>query len=194
VINANDKEDLKALSQHLIQTAFYEGICLGGNKRGIHGMSPAEPLHVLELGLFKMMIKGLCVNIGYKPGLKLYPKILQLLDVWARKIGSALGHQSDRKMPRTYFPNSVSGGTKLAGHEMNGVILELLILCKMKEYPKLLFSSKYFQEHHLRGWMNSFESMLVWRWWLKLPSVPLSEIQASECSTHNLPFRCEAKA
>jgi hypothetical protein len=28
--------------------------------------------------------------------------------------------------------------------------------------------------------------MLVWRWWLKLPSVPLSEIQASEYSTHKL--------
>jgi hypothetical protein len=78
-----------------IRNAFYEGICLGGNKRGIHGMSPGEPLHVLELGLFKMMIEGLYVNLGYKPGSTSYPKILQLLDVWARKIGSALGHQSD---------------------------------------------------------------------------------------------------
>jgi hypothetical protein len=102
-IDANDKEGLKALSQHPIRNAFYEGLCLGGNKRGIHGMSPGEPLHVLELGLFKMMIKGFCVNLGYKPGSTSYPKILQLLDVWARKIGSALGHQSDRKMPRTYF-------------------------------------------------------------------------------------------
>jgi hypothetical protein len=48
-IDADDKEGLKALSQHPIQNAFYEGICLGGNKRGIHGMSPGEPLHVLEL-------------------------------------------------------------------------------------------------------------------------------------------------
>jgi hypothetical protein len=126
------------------------------------------------------------VNLGYKPGSTLYPKILQLLDVWARKIGSALGHQSDRKMLRTYFPNGVTGGTKLAGHKMNGVILVLLILCKMKESRKLLLSSKYFLEDHLHGWMNLFESMLVWRWWLKLPYVPLCEIQASEYSTHKL--------
>jgi hypothetical protein len=99
VIDANDKEGLKALSQHPIRNTFYEGICLGGNKRGIHGMPPGEPLHVLKLGLFKMMIKGFYVNLGYKPGSTLYPLILQLLDVWARKIGSALGHQSDRKMP-----------------------------------------------------------------------------------------------
>jgi hypothetical protein len=110
-----------------------------------------DPLHVLELGLFQMMIEGFYVNLGYKPGSTLYPKILQLLDVWARKIGSALGHQSNRKMPRTCFPNGVTGGTKLAGHEMNGVIFVLLILCKMKESRKLLLSSKYFLEDHLRG-------------------------------------------
>jgi hypothetical protein len=83
VIDANDKECRNALSQHPIRNTFYEGICLGGNKRGIHGMSPGEPLHVLELGLFKMMIKGFYVNLGYKPGSTSYPKILQLLDVWA---------------------------------------------------------------------------------------------------------------
>ncbi len=161
MIDAKDKEGLKALSQHPIQNAFYDGICLGGNTRGIHGMSPGEPLHVLELGLFKMMIEGFYVNLGYKPGSKLYPKMLQLLDVWAQRIGRALGHQSDQKMPRTYFPNGVTGGTKLAGHEMNGVILVLLILCKMKDSRNLLLTSKCFQEHHLRGWVKLFESMLV---------------------------------
>jgi hypothetical protein len=83
VINTNDKEGLKALSQHPIRNAFYKGICLGGNKSGLYGMLPGEPLHVLELGLFKRTIKGFYVNLGYKPGLTLYPKILQLLDVWA---------------------------------------------------------------------------------------------------------------
>jgi hypothetical protein len=58
VIDANDTEGRKALSQHPIRNAFYEGICLGRNGRGIRGMSPGEPLHVLELGLFKMMIEG----------------------------------------------------------------------------------------------------------------------------------------
>jgi hypothetical protein len=49
-------------------------------------------------------------------------------------------------MPRIYFPNGVTGGTKLIGHEMNGVILVVLILCKMKESRKLLLLSNYFQE------------------------------------------------
>jgi hypothetical protein len=78
------------------------------------------------------------VNLGYKPGSTSYPKILQLLDVWTQKIGSSLGHQSDRKMLRAYFPECVTAGTKLAGHEMNGVILALLILCKMKKFSTWL--------------------------------------------------------
>jgi hypothetical protein len=36
-------------------------------------------------------------------------------------------------LPHTHFPNGVTGGTKLAGHEMNGIILVLLILYKMKD-------------------------------------------------------------
>jgi hypothetical protein len=186
VIDVNDNEGLKIISQHPIRNAFYQDICLGGNTRGIHGMTPGEPLHVLELGLFKLLIEGFFVNLGYKPGSTSYPKILQLLDVWARKIGKALGHQSDRNLPRTYFPNGVTGGTKLAGHEMNGVILVLLILCKMKDTRSMLLTSNYFAKRHLRGWIQLFEIVLVWRWWLKLPSVPLAEIQASEYSTHKL--------
>jgi hypothetical protein len=186
LIDANDKEGLKAISQHPILNAFYTDICLGGNPRGIHGMTPGEPLHVLELGLFKMLIEGFYVNLGYKPNSKSYPKILEQLDVWARKIGKALGHQSDRNLPRTYFPNGVTGGTKLAGHEMNGVILVLLIICKMKDTRQMLLRSKYFDQHHLSGWIKLLENVLVWRWWLKLPSIPLVEIQASEYSTHQL--------
>ena len=107
-------------------------ICLGGNVRGIHGMSPGEPLHVLELGLFKLAMEGFCINLGFKPKSKSFPKILKELDVWARRIGKSLSHQSDRNLPRTYFPNGVTGGTKLAGHDIPCVLLVLLMLCKLK--------------------------------------------------------------
>jgi hypothetical protein len=105
----------------------------------IHGMSPGEPLQVLELVLFKIMIQAFYVNLGCKPGLKSYPKILELLDVWGQKIS--------RKMPCAYFPNGVTGVTKLVGHKMNGVILVLLILCKMKDGRKMLLTSKYILEN-----------------------------------------------
>ncbi len=57
-------------------------------------MTPGEPLHVLELGLFKLMIEGFYVNLGYKPGSKSYPRfsnflmcgLERLVRHWATKV------------------------------------------------------------------------------------------------------------
>jgi hypothetical protein len=66
MIDTNNKESHKSFSQHPIQNALYEGICLGGNTTGIHGMTPDKLLHVLELGLLKPMIKGFYVRLQAK--------------------------------------------------------------------------------------------------------------------------------
>ncbi len=178
LLTAGDWQGLKHISQHPIRNAFYDGVCLGGNHRGVHGMTPAEPLHLLELGLFKYTIEGFCVNLGYSPQSKSYPKIIKDLDNWARRIGRFLGHQSDRALPRTYFPNGISGGTKLAGHEMNGVLLVLLILCNLESSKRLLLSKM--TEYQLRGWAALLEMLLSWRWWLKRPQLPLLEVVAAK--------------
>ena len=84
---AGDHQGLKNISQHPIHNAFLDRLCLGGNQRGIHGMTPAEPLHLLELGLFQYAIEGFCVNLGYSPKSKSYPKIIKELDSWAIQSG-----------------------------------------------------------------------------------------------------------
>jgi hypothetical protein len=77
LIDANELGALKSIAKHPIRNVFYYEICLGGNPHGIHVMTPGEPLHVLELVLFKIVIEGFCVNLGYKPKSESYPKILQ---------------------------------------------------------------------------------------------------------------------
>jgi hypothetical protein len=178
LVSAGNFDGLKNISQHPIRNAFYDGVCLGGNRRGIHGMTPAEPLHLLELGLFKYAIEGFCISLGYSPKSKSYPKIIKDLDNWARRIGRFLGHQSDRGLPRTYFPNGISGGTKLAGHEMNGVLLVLLILCKLEDTKELLLSKM--SDNELNGWIELLEMLLAWRWWLKRPTLPMKEVFAAK--------------
>ena len=184
LLATGDLAGLKNISQHPVRNAFYNGVCLGGNQRSIHGMTPAEPLHLLELGLFKYAVEGFCVALGYVPTSKSPPKILKAIDGWARIIGRYLGHQSDRGLPRTYFPNGVTGGTKLAGHEMNGVLLVLLILCKV-DSSKALICTKL-TDVQLKGWVKLFESLLTWRWWLKRPTLPMHEVTASEPCTKEL--------
>jgi hypothetical protein len=56
----------------------------------------------------------------------------------------------------------------------------------MTETCTLLLTSKYIDKHQIRGWIKLFTSLLVWRWWLKLPSIPLAEILAADHATHVL--------
>ena len=106
------------------------------------------------------------------------------IDTWAQAVGRYLGHQSDQGQPRTYFPNGVTGGTKLAGHEMNGVLLVLLLLCKL-ESSKALIRTKM-TAIQLLGWIELLESLLTWRWWLKRPTLPMQEVTASQLCTKAL--------
>jgi hypothetical protein len=59
----------------------------------------------------------------------------------ARHIGRFLSHQSDRQLPRTYLPFGVTAGTNISGHEYQGVLLVVLIMCYMEE-SHLMFLSK----------------------------------------------------
>jgi hypothetical protein len=50
LVVSNDLEGLKAMSQHPLKNAFYNSkLDIGRNPRGIHGMTPGEPLHFIDL-------------------------------------------------------------------------------------------------------------------------------------------------
>jgi hypothetical protein len=56
---SNDMEGLKAISQHHLNNASYNStLDIGRNSRGMHGMTAGEPLHVVDLGLFKYGLEG----------------------------------------------------------------------------------------------------------------------------------------
>jgi hypothetical protein len=186
LVDAQDYAGLKKISQHYVRNAFYDGICLGGHPNGVHSITPGEPLHVLDLGEFKGANFGFIVNLGHNPQSKSYPKILMGVDNWARRIGLALSHQSDRKLPRTYFPNGITGGTKLAGHEMSGVLLVMLIMCNMELSKAHLLTAKTFTQDHLRGWIHLLELLLTYRWWLKHDRISLEECRQSLRATKHL--------
>jgi hypothetical protein len=51
-----DMEGLKTMSQHPVRNVFYNGVCLGGNCHGIHGMTPAEPLIVISISVLALAL------------------------------------------------------------------------------------------------------------------------------------------
>ena len=183
LLDAEDWDGLKNISQHPIRNPFYR-LDVGGNKRNIHGMSFGEVLHVVDLGLLPIILEQFYIALGSNPKKKGTTVLLMSLDSMARRVGRYMCHQSDRGLPRTYFPNGVTGGTKIAGHEYPGIMLVVLILCNMKESQDLFL--KKMDRKTLRKWIRLFEMTLSWRSWLKLDVIPRMEVAKSQKANEKL--------
>jgi hypothetical protein len=169
------------MSQHPLKNAFYKSkLDIGRNPHGIHGMTPGEPLHIVDLGLFKYGLEGFFICLGMNPKSKAPCKMLMELASIARHIGRFLNHQSDRELPRTYFPFGVTAGTKLSGHEYQGVLLVVLIMCYMEESRSMFLSKMSVPVLH--QWIR----LLELRYWLKKASIPRLEVEQSQLATYNL--------
>jgi hypothetical protein len=80
---------------------------------------------------------------------------------------------------RTYFPNGISGGTKLAAHEQIGVFLVLHILLSMEAPIQLILNYKNndMTRTKLNRWRAAFGFQLAWRAWIKRPSIGTEEVK-----------------
>jgi hypothetical protein len=168
-----------------LKNAFYNSkLDIGRYPRGIHGMTPGEPLHVVDLGLFKYGLEGFFICLGMNPKSKAPCKILMELDSIARRIGRCLSNQSNRELPQTYFPFAVTAGTKLSGHEYRGVLLVVLIMCYMEESRSMFLSKMSMSVLH--QWIRLLELLLGWRYWFKKASLPRLEVEQSQFATQHL--------
>mgnify|MGYP000299811063 CR=1 FL=1 len=84
------------------------------------------------------------------------------------------------------YRRQITGGTKLAGHKMSGVLLVMLIMCNMELSKTHLLTSREFKDDHLRGWIHLLELLLSYRWWLKLEKVSLEECRNSFRATKHV--------
>jgi hypothetical protein len=178
LVDAGDVAGLNAITYHFVQTCWKQlGIDFGGALHGVHAATPSEPLHQIDIGIFKYEIKELFLAIGSKDC-----KLWSVIDEWVRRIGRYLLHQSDRELPRTYFPNGVSAGTKLAGHKHIGVlVLVLHIMLKMKAPCNAIINSTHNQMTgpKLDRWCKVFGLQLAWRAWLKRDTISMAEVTVS---------------
>jgi len=55
-------------------------------------------------------------------------EFLDKVDIWSRKYGRVLQHQSDRDLPRCSFSQSITTLSKLCAHEVQGIMIVLLII------------------------------------------------------------------
>jgi hypothetical protein len=85
-------------------------------------------------------------------------------DVLAYLYGSCLQRQSDRNLPRTFFPTGVCGDQKRKGHEMPGVILIYLLIFLSQDGE--LYENKIGSKL-LANYIHLFEMILMMEQFLK---------------------------
>ncbi len=85
-----------------------------------------------------------------------------IFDSRARLIGKRLSQQSDRDLPRTHFPTGITGDKKKNGHEMQGVILDILcvLLSDVSKYERLMGDNNI-GVRRLSNWVLLLERLLL---------------------------------
>jgi Plavaka transposase len=85
-----------------------------------------------------------------------------IFDRRAKQIGKALSQQSDRDLPRTHFPTGITGDKKKNGHEMQGVILNIIyvVLSDLSKYKRLMGDNEY-EGRRLSNWVLLLERLLL---------------------------------
>jgi hypothetical protein len=116
LVQKEDQEALKDLSQQMIENALYRLRFGAHNGEGPHSACPSEMLHALLLGIFKYVRDCFFTAIGESSRLAVE------INALAVEYGELYQRQSDREKPKTKFSNGIQKG-KLMAKEYRGVLL-----------------------------------------------------------------------
>jgi hypothetical protein len=158
---------LQAVSQHCIWNTFHQFRFGQHDRSGIHGATPWETLHWIQLGFYKYDREALFLQTGKTTILS------RNLDALAQTFGHFLDRQSDRSLPRVAFNDGIREG-RMQGHEMVGVILLLVLAMRSRAGRDLLLDTargdqkSYFDhEDRIKDWIQMLESHLMFEQWLR---------------------------
>ena len=176
LIRKGDLAGLKGMSQQAIFNVWYEfGFGLHNNL-GVHGATPMELLHWIQLGIYKYSREMFFDQTGKTSELS------RLMNAVASKMGWLFQRQSDRAYPRTKFTKGIQKGTLMA-HEMTGLILVLVAAIRSYEGRKVLMNEgrgenalNFADNDRITSWIMLLETQLQFESWLKKESMSVSVV------------------
>lgn len=170
LVNRQDLDALKAMSQQCIRNAFYSVRFHGANECGIHGATPSEMLHALLLGLFKYARDIFFDLIGPNS------QLAQDIDGLAKMYGKLIDRQSDRDLPHTNFNKGIMKG-KLMAKQYRGLLLVIAaVLASTKGRAMLLKKKGFGGEQGLKDWTLLVEMLLEWEAYLTEPKMKRAHV------------------
>ena len=185
LVDSNDLVALKELSQQCIHNVWYPLRFGLHNKLSIHGASPLEILHWLDIGKFKYTRENLFNQLGESSELG-----RQFNTVMA-SVGFLFARQSNRDMPRTMFTKGLNKG-KLQGHEMSGLMLVAAASFRTQQgrscFPTYAKGEQkeVFTPDGIKKWVEFIERMLQWEAWLKSTKLSVEDVYLSEVKVQDL--------
>ena len=170
LVDNRDMDGLHNLSHHWVQNAWHR-VCFGGDPHGIHGMTPPEPLHFLQLGWLATAITGFHVRCT--------DTTKQKIDDFVKVFAVSLKHQSEHDFPTLNFPRGITSLKLVKAYEHVGIMLMLVLALHCKTFleifedgGKLLKSGDHsidcLKARHFR---NLFEMLLCHHEWMRLTSM-----------------------
>lgn len=175
LIRKRKHKELKDLSQKFVWNAWYELRFGLHNDRSIHGASPMEIIHWMQLGQFKYSREMFFAQTGEG-------KLGDYINICATSMGPLFQRQSDKSFPRTKFTKGIMKG-KLMAHEYSGLILVLAAALRssrgrhvIMEHATTNKQKQNFQdERWVVDWILLLETQLQLLQWLKSPKISVVE-------------------
>ena len=156
LVDKKDLNKLQKISQHCLTNAWYKIRFNLANDRSIHGATPFEKLHQIDLGVFPR-IRDVFFKMTGESG-DLFLNINGLGSLY----GKLYSHQSDRTMPPTNFGNGIKSG-KLMAREHKGVMLVLATILMSTKGRELLGNKRHFRKNASKDdWLMLTELLLQW--------------------------------
>jgi len=180
LIEKNNRQALKKLSQQYIKNATYLLRFGQHNLAGIHGATPMEMLHAILLGVFLYVRDMFFEQTGETS------RLSDEINALCIQYGELFSRQSERDMPKTKFSYGIRKG-KLTAKEYGGVMLVLAAVLRSSKGRSLLSdhsnghnNAQFAQEGHLLDWIMLIETLLQWESWLKSDAMLRSDVEKAD--------------
>ena len=182
------ENDLKELSQKLIWNAWYELRFGLHNDWGVHGATPMELIHWIQLGMFKYSRDMLFEQTGKG-------KLGENVNNVATQMGWLFQRQSNKnEFPRTKFTRGVMKG-KLMAHEFSGIMLVLAASLRSSKGRKAILEPDSKTKAQMEffpnagwvyDWIMLLETQLQFLSWLQLPSMLVTDVKRMDKKVREL--------
>ena len=191
-LSLHDPNKAQSLGYHPLKRNAFFNVRFCDEVGGINASTPAEMLHQMEMGLFDRALYAfhtLTVENDNQTSQSVFTPIrIKYANARLKEIGALMTRQSDRYLPKTYFPTGyIPGKTregkraslKRCGQELPGVMLVYLAFLQLSEPQHVAGGCKVLPKignDRINSYIHLFDHLLLMWQFLKQAKMKKSDV------------------